>query len=361
MWRDGKVTDTWLSVAEGATVPGGPVSGVVVDDQLSLFLADPQGGVVSAAGRPDHWGGWGPVSDGATVPGGRVSAVRDEGGLICVFLADPDGNVVTCRGSGPGWTGWSTVGAAASRSRPSALAGAPVTAVADPDGQVSLFLTDPAGRVVTCRGLGTTWSGWSSVAGGSALPGAPVTAVSDPGGQLSISVTDPAGRVLTCRGLGTGWTAWSSVAQGSSTPGGHVTAYVGADGVVNLFVADPGGAVVTCRGLGTGWTAWASVARGVSAPGGVVSTFPAQTLAAEQLGVVLADSDGAVHLTTGLADTWDLWRPVAEGATRPGAPITAVRLRGRVHATVPLSRDPTVTVLVMADVHGAVHATQLAV
>jgi C1A family cysteine protease len=145
----------WESVSEGGTIPGGVVSAVALSDQpgrVALFLADKAGGVYTAAGSPyTGWGGWESVSQGSTTPGATVSAVELTGqpGRVALFLADPGGGVYTAAGSPyTGWGGWESV------SEGSTTPGATVSAVAlsDQPGRVALFLADKAGGVYTAAG-----------------------------------------------------------------------------------------------------------------------------------------------------------------------------------------------------------------
>jgi hypothetical protein len=333
----------WLTVSEGATSPGGRVSAAAVDDQVALFLVDPNGGVYTASGRVKRWTPWFPVSQGSTVPGGTVTAVVDSENFVDLLLADAGGGVYACRGRGTSWSGWVNV------SEGSTTPGAPVTAVAGDDGLISLFLADPAGGVYTCRGVGDHWGPWSTVSEGSTTPGAPITAVADFEGRINLFLANPEGGVYTCRGFGSDWSGWSSVSEGGTVPGGTLTAVLGQDGTINLFLANVAGELFTCRGFGTAWGSWATVSQGSTQAGAAVAVFPTTTLAAGHLGVVLADPAGGVYFTTGVSDQWGMWAPLAEGTTRAGAPITAVQLSG----------SPPVTTLVMAGPHGGVLAKRM--
>lgn len=333
----------WLGVSEGATSPGGRVSAVTVDDRIALSLVDPDGGVYTASGRVQNWGGWSPVSEGGTVPGGSVTAVADSGGSVNLFVADVGGGVYACRGGGTDWSGWVNV------SQGSTMPGAPVTAVAGDDGRISLFLADPGGGVYTCRGVGDQWGPWSTVSEGSTTPGAPITAVADSEGRFSLFLADPGGGVYTCRGVGTDWSGWSSVSEGGTVPGATITAVLGQDATFNLFLANVAGELFTCRGFGTAWGSWVTVAHGSTQPGAAVAAFPTTTLAAGHLGVAVADPGGGVYFNTGVGDQWGMWNPLAEGTTRPGAPISAVQLPG----------SPPVTTLVMASGDGGVFAKRM--
>ena len=139
----------WSSVSQGSTTPGAPVTAVVTGPgQISLFLADPGGGVYTATGGPAGWGPWASVSQGSTTPGAPVTAVVTGPGQISLFLADPGGGVYTATGGPAGWGPWASV------SQGSTTPGAPVTAVVTGPGQISLFLADPGGGVYTAARAG---------------------------------------------------------------------------------------------------------------------------------------------------------------------------------------------------------------
>jgi hypothetical protein len=88
-----------VTVAEGATTPGAPVSAVATDDgTITVFVADPGGGVFSVAGRHDNWGTWDDVAEGASGPGSPIATVLTPTLLglrttLTMVLADPGGLV----------------------------------------------------------------------------------------------------------------------------------------------------------------------------------------------------------------------------------------------------------------------------
>ena len=284
----------WTSVSQGSTTPGAPVAAVVTGPgQVSLFLADPGGGVYTAGGVPAEWGPWlwgtwTSVSQGSTTPGAPVTAVVTGPGQVSLFLADPGGGVYTTSGGPAGWGPWTSV------SQGSTTPGAPVTAVVTGPGQVSLFLADPGGGVYTTSGGPAGWGPWTSVSQGSTTPGAPVTAVVTGPGQVSLFLADPGGGVYTTSGGPAGWGPWTSVSQGSTTPGAPVTAVVTGPGQVSLFLADPGGGVYTTSGGPAGWGPWTSVLQGSTTPGAPVT---AVVTGPGQVSLFLANPHGGVYTT----------------------------------------------------------------
>ena len=136
-------------MSQGSTTPGAPVTAVLgTDGIITLFLADPGGGVYAASGnRTEGYGRWTTVSQGSTTPGAPVTAVLGTDGIITLFLADPGGGVYTASGNRTeGYGRWTTV------SQGSTTPGAPVTAVLGTDGTYTLFLANPGGSVFTAGG-----------------------------------------------------------------------------------------------------------------------------------------------------------------------------------------------------------------
>ena len=345
----------WSSVSEGSTTPGAPVTAVVTgpdDDDVTLFLADPLGGVFTVSGSPSTgWGLWSSVSEGSTTPGAPVTAVvtGPDDDDVTLFLADPLGGVFTVSGSpSTGWGLWSSV------SEGSTTPGAPVTAVVTGphDDDVTLFLADPLGGVFTVSGSPSTgWGLWSSVKGGSTTPGAPVTAVVNGDDEVMLFVTDPEGWVHTTSGSpGSGWGPWSSVWNPRTTPGAPVTAVVNGDDEVMLFVTDLEGWVHTTSGSpGSGWGGWSSVPGGRTTPGAPVTSVVTENwVYAEDrdrdgdidtflfevwVTLFVANPDGEV-ITASNRKTytpygsqwsgWGSWSSVSQGSTSPGATVTAV-------------------------------------
>jgi hypothetical protein len=85
---------TWNSVSEGSSTPGGHVTAVATDDdQITLFLADRNGGTYTTSGNYQvGWEPWNSVSEGSSTPGAPVTAVVT-GGQITLFLADANGGI----------------------------------------------------------------------------------------------------------------------------------------------------------------------------------------------------------------------------------------------------------------------------
>ncbi len=101
----------WQNVSEGMCTPGGHVAAIATNDEkVTLFLADPNGGVYANSGNfKDGWGTWQSVSEGSTTPGAPVAAVWNEE-RVTLVLADPNGGIYANEGTyQSGWGGWQSV------------------------------------------------------------------------------------------------------------------------------------------------------------------------------------------------------------------------------------------------------------
>jgi 3'-phosphoadenosine 5'-phosphosulfate (PAPS) 3'-phosphatase len=281
----------WTSVSEGRSTPGAPVTAVVTGpNRVTLFLADPGGGVFTTSGSYEaSWGPWRSVSEGSTTPGARISAVVTGPNRVTLFLADPGGGVFTTSGNyDAGWGPWRSV--SEGRSTP----GAPVSAMVTGPNRVTLFLADPGGGVFTTSGsYDARWGPWRSVSEGSSTPGAPITAVVTGPNRVTLFLADPGGGVFTTSGnYDAGWGPWRSVSEGSSTPGAPVSAVVTGPNRVTLFLADRGGGIYTTSGnYDGGWGPWRRFLEGRSRPGAPIT---AAVTGANRAALFQADRNGGV-------------------------------------------------------------------
>ena len=237
----------WTSVSEGRSTPGASITAVVTGpNRVTLFLADPNGGVYTTSGSASAgWAPWTSVSEGRSTPGAPITAVVTGPNRVTLFLADPNGGVYTTSGSASaGWAPWTNV--SEGRSTP----GAPITAVVTGPNRVTLFLADPNGGVYTTSGSASAgWAPWTSVSEGRSTPGAPITAAVTGPNRVTLFLADPNGGVYTTSGSASaGWAPWTSVSEGRSTPGALITAVVTGPDRVALFLADPNGGVYTIFG-----------------------------------------------------------------------------------------------------------------
>ena len=77
-------------------------------------------------------------------------------------------------------------------------------------------------------------------------------------------------------------------------------------------------------GIGHGWTPWSSVSEGASTPGAPISAVVTGT---GRLALFLADPGGGVYTASrSEAGTWGPWASVSEGSTTPGGHVAAVAI-----------------------------------
>jgi hypothetical protein len=71
-----EVWSLWSGVSEGSSTPGARVTAVPWGNRFALFIADPNGGIYTAAGDPQAgFGPWRSVSEGSSTPGAPVMAI----------------------------------------------------------------------------------------------------------------------------------------------------------------------------------------------------------------------------------------------------------------------------------------------
>ena len=299
-----------VSTQADATTPDAAVTAVVGPDGIiTLFVADPGGGVYCASGNlctasgtvGPGWGTWSSVSQGSTAPGAPITAVVAPDGIVTVFLADPGGSVFTASGTPVGgWGDWTPV----SPQTATTLPGAPLSACLATDGTFTVFMADASGEVRTASGNAADgWgSGWSNVSQGATLPGAPVCAVPGPDGIFTLFLADPGGGVFTASGNpADGWSGWAPVSPqtGTTTPGAPITAVLGPNGLFTVFMVDPvGGEVRAASGnRDQGWGGgWGTSAIGITTPG---ATVTAVSLGPDEIMVFGVDPEGSVWSTSG--------------------------------------------------------------
>ena len=184
----------------------------------------------------------------------------------------------------------------------------------------------------------STWTPWDSVSEGNSTPGARIGAVPVGPRTLALVVADRAGGIFAAEGNpDDGWSGWHAVSEGSITPGGHVTAVAlgggaGArpvDGRVAIALADKAGGVYVADGSpARGWSAWRKVSEGATVPGAPVSAVVGSN---GRMTLLLADLAGGVYAASAKADgSFGPWGSVSEGATVPGGHVDAVAVGERI-------------------------------
>ncbi len=128
------------------------------------------------------------------------------------------------------------------------------------------------------------------------------------------------------------WQPWAAVHPGiiRPAPGSPVTAvfYPSFPGGIALFVANSDGEVYATAGIPQEktWKEWKTVAQGATTPGAPVTAVPW----GEEFALFVADRGGEVFATGGAPPTqrapesWGPWATVRQGSTTPGARVTAV-------------------------------------
>lgn len=337
----------WATVSQGRATAGSKVTVLPYANRLALFIADPNGGVYTAAGAPDAgWGPWSNVSQGSTTPGAPVSAAPYEN-RFALFLVDPNGGVYTVAGTpDAGWGPWSSV------SQGSATPGAPVTVL--PYGKkIAVFIADPNGGIYTTAGTPDAgWGPWTSVSEGRTVPGSLVTAVPRAGTPLrfELFITDPNGGIYTVSGNpDTGWGPWSAVPNIVSAPGSPIGA-VQLGSQVALFVTDSSGKVAwTIGSPETNWRPWVRLSEGAAPPHSLVSAAPAPWLGTSSTyAILLADPNGGIYASVGEIYEaqlgWGPWASVSDGRAAPGSPVTVITSGNRLAVFI-------------ADPNGGIYAT----
>ena len=297
-------------------MPGAPVTMLPWGNRLAVFLADPLGGVFTAAGDPrTGWGPWASVSQGRTTPGAPVTAIPWRNGFA-VFVADPLGEVFTAVGNPQvGFGPWASVSP-----KHQTLPGAPVTAITWGN-QIALFVANPSGEVFTAVGDPQTgFLNWKTVSQGSTKPGAPITAIPW-GSRIAVFLADPLGGIFMTGGYPqTGsFGPWASVSQFSSTPGAPIAAVPWGNGQA-LFVANPSGEVFSTVGdPQVGFAHWKSVAEGRTIPGGSI-TAALSARAPASISLFLADPNGRIFSITGdPSKSFGDWMSVSQFPPAPAA------------------------------------------
>jgi hypothetical protein len=303
--------NAWKSVAQGSTMPGGPVTAVPWQSSYALFLADPNGGVYAIKAAPGY--GWQQIPGLSTKPGTPVTALFS-GGRFTLFAAADTGEIFTTSGVPyQSWNAWTPV------SEGSSVPGATVAAVPW-QGSVALFISDPHGLIYAIKAV--PGFGWEAVPGLNTIPGAPVTAVLS-GTNVTLFAADTNGGIFTTTGVPYGgWAPWTSVSEGRSTPGALVAA-VPWEGSFALFLSDPNGGIYGIRALpGFGWEAIPGIS---TKPGASVTAILWQGFATpDRIMLFTTDGTGEVFMTSGIPyGSWDAWSSPSEGRSVPGGLITA--------------------------------------
>jgi len=302
----------WTSVSQGRTTPGAPVAAVPWEGSFALFIADPNGWIYAIKAVPGV--GWEFVPGRSTKPGAQITAVRS-GNRFTLFIADANGEISTTSGIPyQGWDPWTSV--SQGRTTP----GAPVAAVPW-EGSFALFISDSNGGIYAIKAQ--PGFGWELVPGHSSTPGAPITALLS-GNRFTLFMADVNGEIFTTSGIPyQGWDPWTSVSEGRTTPGAPVAAVPCGNSFALFISASNGGVYAINAQPGFGW----ELVPGLSTkPGAQVTAVPWTNLVSpERLLLFMADVNGEIFTTSGIPyQGWDASTSLSQGASTPGAPVTAV-------------------------------------
>ncbi|MBR7833013.1 hypothetical protein KDL01_07050, partial [Actinospica durhamensis] len=248
-------------------VPGQPsgaagAPAAVTDTAGDLEVFDVLADGAIAGGRQTSAGWqWSVPATGAAPPGtptGDLSAITRPDGRIEVFVRLSDGSVAaavssSATGSG-GWSAWTELGGS--------LAGRPVP-FDDAGGDLQLYGRSSAGTLVWTVWNGSSWSGWSTIAGPTDLAADP-TPISNQDGGTEVFVTTGSGQVDHAWIDTSGQWAWGGQLAADnlgSTLTGQVAALRWPDGHLEVFARLADGRLAhawqnSATGA-TGWSGWA--------------------------------------------------------------------------------------------------------
>lgn len=174
---------------------------------LTLFAISSAGSVTHAwqqPGQPDDWAWGGPAGTGP--PGlltGDPAAVTEPDGVVSVFVTDTGGTVMTtsqtAADANRSWTRWASIGGSCASSPAAVRLGA----------SVLVACTTPAGTLAAATLTGGSWSAWQQAGPATRLTSGPVV-IADPSGVTEMFAATRAGRIVE---------EYSSSGQGTWTQG----------------------------------------------------------------------------------------------------------------------------------------------
>lgn len=318
-WQQPVGSLTWSAVHTVGVSPtslaGNPSVIAQANGGLTIFADDTSGQVQHAwqqAGFPNDWE-WGkplPAPPGQVLTGTDPAAVQLPSGDVEVYQTTTSGGIATIRQIQPndntGWTSWGRI--------KGSCASSPVP-VADASHNVDVFCRTTAGTVAVDTWNGSSWSGWSTLAGSPTnLTGVPAVAVNG-SGQTELVAATAAGGLDDAWQSGTGSWTWGNPLAGTGTgttiagspaaaawPGGQIAVYA------QLAGGQPGYIVQQGTSGSAQWTGWSAIG---GVPGGSMHGSPAGWLnssGAPEIAVL----DGNLRLATAsyAAGGWSSWTEV---------------------------------------------------
>ena len=308
------------SVSQGKSIPGGPVSAVLIaPDRIAVFLADDQGGVYTSVGHPDRgWAPWTSVSGGKTCRADTSLRYSPQANRITLFLTDPQGGIYTTSGNGKGWEPWTSVSGGVT------MPGGRITAVLTAPNRLTLFVANPKATSSRHRAMRQTWAQWTTVSEGSARPADTSlrSHLSESRNTLSRRIT---GRRFHNVGQWDRWAAWNSVSEGSARRA-DTSAAVSPPRIAWLsFLPIPEAVFTRSRAMGKIGSGGPACRRLDHA----WRTDQCGVTAAKRMTLFLADPGGGIYTNSGIENDWAGWTSVSHARTTPGAPIFALSMPSR--------------------------------
>ncbi len=283
------------------------------DGRLTVFADNASGLLEHAwqqAGFPNGWE-WGkplPAPQAQDLPGSDPAAALLPSGDVEVYQTTAAGTVATIRQLGPaqnaGWTAWGNIkGSCASSAVP----------VADGSHHVDVFCVTKARAAAVDTWDGSSWSGWSVLAGSPAnLAGVPAAAVNGSGQTEFFAATTAGGLADAWQDPATGDWTWAAPLAGAGQ-GQKVASWPAAAGWGNgqlaVYARVSGGKLEYLAQQGTAgsapWTGW-SVIGGI--PGGSMLGTPAAWLnATGPPGVAVLDGGLHLAISSYVGGAWSAW------------------------------------------------------
>ncbi|HXP19038.1 MAG TPA: glycoside hydrolase domain-containing protein [Streptosporangiaceae bacterium] len=315
-WQQPVGSLTWSTVHtvgdSPAIMTSNPSAAAQADGRLTVFADDTSGRVQHAwqqAGFPNGWE-WGtPLAapPGHDLAGTDPAAVRLPGGDVEVYQTTASGTVTTIRqlmrNDNAGWTAW--------RNIKGSCAGSPVPVV-DGGRHVDVFCVTAAGSAAMDTWNGSSWSGWSVVAGSPAgLTGVPAVAVNGSGQTELFAATSAGGLDDAWQNATTGAWTWGQPLAGpgtGTTIAGWPAAATWSAGQLAVYAQVGGQLKYVTQQTASGqapWTSW-SVVGGV--PGGGMLGNPAAWLNTSGVpGVAVLDGGLRLANSSYVAGAWAAW------------------------------------------------------
>jgi hypothetical protein len=321
-WQQPVGALTWSAVHDVGNSPASMASNPSVtseeDGGLTVFADTVTGKVAHAwqqAGFPNgwHWGPSLPAPPGGVLAGSDPAAIGLPAGDVEVYQTTAAGTVATIRqrkpGKNVGWTAWGNIrGSCASSPAP----------VLDARKDVDLFCVTTSGSAEMDTWNGSSWSGWSVLAGSPAdLGGVPAVAVNGSGQTEFFAATPAGGLADAWQNATTGAWTWGPPLAGAGTgvtiAGSPAAANAGGGQLV--IYAQVAGKAQDIRQQGASgsvpWGRWSAIG---GVPGGTMLGSPAGWLnSCGAPGVAVLGGNLSLAISSFTSGAWAAWTEAASG------------------------------------------------